>query len=207
MKTILCFGDSNTWGYKPESGERFAPGVRWCGVLRDSLGAGYDVIEEGLNGRTTAFDDPQSAYRNGADYLPPCLATHSPIDLVIIMLGSNDLKNRLGLSAEEIASGMDKLLGIIENSGAGANGAAPRTLLVSPPHVSPEAIYEDFFGIHEKSTRLGPLYAALAAKYRCGFFDAATVIDISGLPDGLHLGAGAHKTLGERLAELIKGML
>ncbi len=104
MKTVLCYGDSNTWGSDPETGERFAPDVRWPGVLRRSLGEGYWVIEEGLGGRTTVRDDPiEGAHKNGRAYLRACLESHKPIDLMTIMLGTNDLKARFAASASDIA--------------------------------------------------------------------------------------------------------
>lgn len=207
MKTVLCYGDSNTWGYMPETGGRFDGDARWCGVLRKELGGGYSVIEEGLNGRTTAYDDPQRAYRNGEDYLAPCLETHSPVDVVVTMLGTNDLKARFGLWAEDIAGGMEKLIRIIKNSGAGPAGREPKILLLSPPHVCPQTAFEDFQGRHEASTHLGGLYAQLAQRYGCGFFDVSTVAGISDLPDGLHMNANAHAALGKRAAALVKGML
>ena len=108
MKTILCFGDSNTWGCKPITTpgvfERHPPEVRWPGVFREQLGPGYTVIEEGANGRTTVHNDPfEGAHLNGRTYFSPCLETHMPLDLVIIMLGTNDLKPRFGLNAFDIA--------------------------------------------------------------------------------------------------------
>lgn len=92
MRHILCYGDSNTWGYTPGTGERHAPDVRWTGVLRRLLGEGWEVLEEGMNGRTTVFDNPMSQGRNGSAYLLTCLETHKPLDLVILMLGTNDLR-------------------------------------------------------------------------------------------------------------------
>ena len=103
MKSILCYGDSNTWGYDPQTRSRFPHDVRWTGVLASSLGTGYRVVEEGLNGRTTRWDDPIEAGRNGLTFLQPCLESHLPLDLVIVMLGTNDLKQRFGLSASDIA--------------------------------------------------------------------------------------------------------
>src|SRR6185436_143967 len=98
MKTILCFGDSNTWGFIPESitepfWRRHAPDVRWPGVLARELGSGYSVIEEGLGGRTTVHDDPVMGNRNGSLHLPPCLESHKPLDLVVLMMGTNYLKS------------------------------------------------------------------------------------------------------------------
>ncbi len=207
MKTILCYGDSNTWGYIPGAGGRFSGEVRWCGVMREKLGGGYAVVEEGLNGRTTAYDDPQEAYRNGSDYLPSCLETHSPIDLVVIMLGSNDLKARFGLQAEDIAGGMDKLLRMIGDSGAGPEGRAPHILLLSPPHISPQTKLTDFIGRYEISERLGALYEQLAGRYGCSFLDVSTIVGIANLPDGLHLNEKAHAALGGALAGIVKEIL
>jgi lysophospholipase L1-like esterase len=87
VKRILCYGDSNTWGYDPVTQERFDKNERWTGQLSQMLGGNYDVIEEGLNGRTTVWDDPIEGYKNGRDYLIPCLESHKPLDLVIILLG------------------------------------------------------------------------------------------------------------------------
>ena len=92
MRNILCYGDSNTWGYIPVKCERYPFDVRWTGVLQQELGAEYRIIEEGLNARTTAYEDPWSYWRNGKDYLPACLISQKPLDLLIISLGTNDLK-------------------------------------------------------------------------------------------------------------------
>jgi lysophospholipase L1-like esterase len=98
VKTILCYGDSNTWGCIPLTGpqppRRYGPARRWPGVLRRELGDGYWIVEEGLNGRTTVWDDPLEPFRSGKELLVPCLMTHEPIDLVIVMLGTNDLRSR-----------------------------------------------------------------------------------------------------------------
>src|SRR5262245_41824824 len=107
--SVLCYGDSNTWGFVPGTGARYALDVRWPGVLREQLGPEYWVIEEGLNGRTTVWEDPEVAGRNGQQYLPPCLQTHRPLDAVILFLGLNDLKTKFGATAETIAEGLAAL--------------------------------------------------------------------------------------------------
>ena len=94
MKRILCFGDSNTWGWNPANKERFDENSRWTGILKNKLGENYDIIEEGLNGRTTVWDDPIEGYKNGKKHLPSCLESHRPLDIVVLMLGTNDLKSR-----------------------------------------------------------------------------------------------------------------
>ena len=133
MKTILCYGDSNTWGYNPSTGGRYPRDVRWPGVLRRELGDDYLVIEEGLNGRTTVWDDPIEGYKNGKEYLVPCLETHKPLDLVIILLGTNDLKVRFSVSAYDIANGAGALVQIVQKSEIGPGGRAPQVLLLAPP--------------------------------------------------------------------------
>ena len=107
MKTILCYGDSNTWGYDPSSQQRFGPEERWTGVLQKELGMEYRIIEEGLNGRTTVWDDPIEGFKNGMSYLIPCIESHKPFDLITIMLGTNDLKIRFSVSAYDIAESVD----------------------------------------------------------------------------------------------------
>ena len=130
MKTILCYGDSNTWGCIPLTGaqppRRYGPAQRWPGVLRRELGDGFGIVEEGLNGRTTVWDDPLEPYRSGKELLVPCLLTHQPIDLVIVMLGTNDLKGRFAVGARDIAAGAGLLLDIVRASDCGP-GASPVT--------------------------------------------------------------------------------
>src|SRR6056297_2207238 len=121
MKRILCYGDSNTWGYVPLTGERYDETVRWTMLLQEKLGGDYKIIEEGLNGRTTVLDDPLEPGRNGLTYLGPCVQSQSPLDLVVLMLGTNDLKRRFSLAPEEIAMGLEKLVLAIAGSGAGRN--------------------------------------------------------------------------------------
>ncbi len=136
MKTILCYGDSNTWGSDPETGDRFPEDTRWPGVVRRTLGDGYHVIEEGLPGRTTVREDPiEGEHKNGRAYLRPCLESHRPIDLVTLMLGTNDLKQRFGSSASDIAQGAASLAEMALRSGCGPGGGAPAVLLVAPPPV------------------------------------------------------------------------
>ena len=116
MKTILCYGDSNTWGYVPGSGKRYVENQRWTGVMQNLLGDSFRVIEEGLNARTTVLDDPTRAFRNGKEYLIPCLDSHAPIDVIILMLGTNDLKHRFGLSAFDIGANIATLIEMMRQS-------------------------------------------------------------------------------------------
>ena len=117
MKTIMCYGDSNTWGFMPklempdvESKNRYPWDVRWTGKLQAMLGSDYRVLEEGLNGRTTMFDCPMEDHRNGLNDIDVALLTHAPIDLVVIMLGTNDTKIAFRMTDYIIAHGIERLI-------------------------------------------------------------------------------------------------
>ena len=208
MKTVLCYGDSNTWGADPETGERFAPGVRWPGVVARGLGEGFRVIEEGLNGRTTLRDDPiEGAHKNGKTYLRACLESHSPLDLVVLMLGTNDLKKRFDAPASDIAQGASVLADEILRSGCGPDGRAPAVVMISPPPVGKLTDLAGMFeGSVEKSRRFREHYERHAEQLGCGFLDAGEVVASSDL-DGIHLEADAHRELGEAVARRVGGVL
>lgn len=207
MKTILCFGDSNTWGFDPTTQERFSREVRWTGVLRQELGRDYDVIEEGCNGRTTVWDDPIEGYKNGRDYFIPCLVSHKPIDLVTIMLGTNDLKMRFSLSAFDIANGAGVLVDIVQKSDYGPHDRAPKVLLMAPPPVAKLTEYAEMFeGAEVKSRRFSEHYRRVAQEYGCEFLDTSEVIVSSDL-DGIHFEASQHKKLGQAVAARVREVL
>lgn len=203
-RVILCYGDSNTWGSIPASEERFSPSVRWTGVLAGELGPGYQVIEEGLGGRTTLWDDPIEGYKNGREYLIPCLATHKPVDVVVLMLGTNDLKLRFSVSAYDIAASIAALVEIIQKSAAGVGSQSPLILLIAPPPLGMLTEYSEMFeGGLQKSRKLGAYYRQVAGEYRCAFLDAGQVIVSSDL-DGVHFDADQHSLLGKAVAEKVK---
>jgi lysophospholipase L1-like esterase len=208
VRSILCYGDSNTWGSDPETGERFPEDVRWPGVMRTKLGDDYRVIEEGLPGRTTVWNDPiEGDHKNGRTYLGPCLESHSPVDLVTLMLGTNDLKARFGCSASDIAQGAASLAEMVQRSGCGPGGAAPVVVLISPPPVATLTdMAEMFDGASEKSGQFSEHYERFAEQYGCEFFDASTVIASSDV-DGIHLDAGEHRKLGEAVTGLVVELL
>lgn len=204
MKTILCYGDSNTWGFNAITQDRYPLAERWTGVLAQLLGAAYRVVEEGLNGRTTVWDDPIEGYKNGREYLIPCLESHRPIDLVILMLGTNDLKKRFSVSAYDIAQSAGVLVDTIQKSAAGPGGSAPRVLLISPPVVGKLTEFADMFeGAEAKSLKLAEYYSRTAELFRCDFLNAAEVIVSSDL-DGIHLEADQHLKLGKAVAAKTK---
>ncbi|GAC1642053.1 MAG: SGNH/GDSL hydrolase family protein [Herpetosiphon sp.] len=207
MKHILCYGDSNTWGFDPITQERFARDVRWTGVLRQALGDTYEIIEEGLNGRTTVWDDPIEGYKNGQTYLTPCLESHWPLDLVVIMLGTNDLKTRFNLSAFDIAQGACAVVNTVLNLNTRIKGAAPRALLMAPPPIGKLTLFAEMFqGAEEKSRKFAHYYKSIADESGCAFFDTSTVIASSDL-DGIHLEQGEHSKLGYAVAGKVQELI
>ena len=207
MAVIVAFGDSNTWGFDPATGRRLAPQVRWTGVMAAALGSGQRVIEEGLNGRTTVFLDPIEPDRRGADYLPPCLRSHAPLDLLIIALGCNDMKARFHVSAAEIAFGAERLVMLAQGEPVGPNGAPPRVLLVAPPPIAILTGFAEMFrDAAPKSREIAARYAEVAQRRRIGFVDSGQFIHCSDL-DGIHYDADQHAILGQAMAEAAKIVL
>lgn len=207
MKEVLCFGDSNTWGWNPVDKERYDRAFRWTGVLQKTLGEEYHIIEEGLNGRTTVWDDPIELHKKGSEHLPPLLETHRPLDLVVIMLGSNDLKVRFSVSAYDIAKSIGTLIEIVQGSGSGRGGGIPKILILAPPPLGELTEYTDMFmGGTEKSRNLGSRLREIAEEYKVAFFDTSTVVKSSDI-DGIHWEKEAHTSLGVSVADLIKKLL
>lgn len=203
---ILCFGDSNTWGYIPVSAGRYARELRWPGVMASELGAGFHIIEEGLSGRTTVWDDPIECDKNGLRYLSPCLASHQPLDLVILMLGTNDLKARFSLTALDISLGADRLVQVIRASACGRNGQAPAILLAAPPPIDPHGDDEEMFrGGGDKSRSLASRFSAVAQRHGCAFLDVAACVAVDP-GDGIHYSAEAHRTLGLVMARAVRSL-
>jgi len=209
-KTLVAYGDSNTWGAatQPRPDGRYGPDERWPGVLQRHLGQDWRVIEEGLNGRTTVHADPvEGEWLNGADYLLPCLKSHAPVDLVVIALGANDLKARFAVTAADIAYSLGRLVQIATSSGTGRNGGAPAVIVVAPPPIPDyRPGFPDwrlmFDGAPAKSRALGPLVAAVARENGARFLDAGQHITVSET-DGLHLDPEAHIALAKVIAEFI----
>jgi lysophospholipase L1-like esterase len=202
MKAILCYGDSNTWGYDPATAGRYPKALRWPSVLAASLDSRYpgqfEVIAEGQNGRTTVWDDPFGE-KNGSKYLIPCLESHMPVDLVVIMLGTNDLKNRFGVSSWDVAKGVAYLAGLVRLSGFGPGHSAPQVLAVAPPSFGKlSAFAQDFHGGAEKSRTLGGDIGALAEQNAIPFFDSGSILRSSDI-DGIHLESEEHAKLGKAL--------
>ncbi len=210
MRTVLCFGDSNTHGQIPGRGplERFAAHERWPGVLRERLGSGWYVIEEGLSGRTTVRDDPvEGSHKNGRTYLRPCLQSHAELDLVIIMLGTNDLKARFAQPPSEVAMGIGCLVYDIKELAPGRGGKVPEIMIVAPPPMRDDLREwkSIFAGGPEKSRHLALEFEILADSLEVHFFDAGSVAACSP-DDGFHIDADAHRSLGIALAQEIEAI-
>jgi lysophospholipase L1-like esterase len=196
-RVVLCFGDSNTYGSIPgETGGRYDAETRWPGVLARELGDGWRIIEEGLPGRTTVFDDPISPYRRGADYLPPCLASHSPLDVVVIFLGTNDLKARFAAGAVDIAGGV----GVLAQT---ALATTSRVLLLGLPRLG-AGLSPEFAGAEEKAAELPRYLAEQSAWLGADLLDLGDVT-YSAL-DGIHLDVEGHTAVGELVAPHLSGM-
>jgi len=209
MRTVLCYGDSNTWGSIPmthlEDRRRFGIGERWPGILRQQLGDDWHVVEEGLPGRTICRDDPvEGSDRNGLTYLLPCLHSHRPLDFVVLKLGTNDLKARFGASAAQIADGLHALVEIV-NANSRLDGKPPRLLIVCPaPILDVGPLRAMFFGGSLKSRQFGALYGAVASQHDALFLDAGAVISSSSI-DGIHLEKDAHAIIGGEVAKIVRG--
>jgi len=208
---VLCYGDSNTWGCVPlvglEPTRRFPPEVRWPGVLRRELGAGHWVVEAGANGRRTIWDDDLEPHRNGREELLPTLVAHHPLDLVVLMLGTNDLKARFDVPPRDIAEGAGVLVDDVRASPYGPDEGAPLVLLVCPPPLAAlDRFAADFEGGVEKSHELAAYYAAVAEARGCAFLDAGAHVSASDT-DGVHLDREAHHTLGRAVAAVVRDLL
>jgi lysophospholipase L1-like esterase len=206
-RTILCYGDSNTHGTMPMpdlgSMGRYDRQTRWPGQLAALL-PDWQVIEEGLPGRTTVHDDPiEGAHRNGLAVLPASLESHRPIDVVILMLGTNDLKQRFSVNALDIALSLEKLVLAIRGSGCGPDGAAPGVILVAPPPIlEVQDLGVMFAGGQAKSHDLGPRLSALARALEVPFVDAGSLIGVSEI-DGIHYDEPAMAALAQAFAQAV----
>ncbi len=210
MKTVLCFGDSLTWGYNPDGPSRHDYDDRWPSVLEKALGSEVAVIAEGLNGRTTGYDDHLAdCDRNGVKTLPTVLHTHMPLDLVIIMLGSNDMKPVIAGTAYAARAGMQRLVGLIRQHEYSFDYDAPDVLIVSPPPLcgTADPVFSAMFrGGVEESAMLASLYRDLADDLGCGFFDAGSVSNTTPI-DGVHLTADSTRAIGRGLEPIVRMML
>jgi lysophospholipase L1-like esterase len=207
-KHIVCFGDSNTYGYRATNNDRYSEEERWTCLLGQKLGSDYMILEEGLPGRTTCFDDPIHEGLSGLSYIYPCLMSHGPVNLLIIMLGTNDTKERFSSSGACIALGLKRLIAkAIATTDCWVN-KKPNILVVTPKNIEKE--YEDTAvgltmgkGCAEKSEQLSEEYQKIAELMGCHYFDANTVVKEYNHIDYMHLNEEGHALLADALAQLI----
>ena len=207
--TVLCYGDSNTWGQKPDKSGRYPADIRWTGTLQQSLGDSYYIIEEGLSSRTTDLEYLRKPGRNGKTYLTPCIASHNPLDLVIIMLGTNDLKIEFDRSTAQIATAISELIEDIKNNAWDKQKSIPKIVVVSPiliDDLAPD--FKNFYSENYndesalKSRQLASELMNIAKNSDCRFLDAATVSRAG--TDGVHFDEVSHPALGTLIANYIK---
>ncbi|PZO79409.1 MAG: arylesterase [Mesorhizobium amorphae] len=208
-RNILCYGDSLTWGYNAEGPGRHRLEDRWPSVLEAELGQGFHVIADGLNGRTTVFEDAMAGCdRHGARLLPTALETHKPLDLVILFLGANDMKPWTGSSALASRFGMERLVEIVRGHPYGFGYAVPKVVIVSPPALcaTDDVEFGEMFAAIEESGKLAGAFARLAGLVGCAHFDAGSVAKTTPL-DGVHLDAENTRAVGRALAPVVRSLL
>lgn len=202
-KRVLIYGDSNTHGFRPSDGLRYGPHQRWTGVCQDMVADRIVILEEGLNGRTTCFCEPFMEFRNGMDYIQPCVRTHAPLDMICVMLGSNDLKKIFHQDAASIARNAAKVLARAKQVLLSKYpDSRCKYVLMSPVEISEKLIdgpfgceFDGVQAVHE-SRQFADYFAAEAARHGFLFFDAASAAQ-PGRADGLHLDEENHRKLGE----------
>ncbi len=208
MKTVLCYGDSLTWGYIPGSGNRFPYEKRWPIITQRELGSEYRIIDEGLTGRYTVWDEPFRAGRNGAAMLPPLLDTHAPLDGVVVLLGTNDVLHSKVFLAPEVARGVEVLVEIIQRSNSGPNQQIPSVLLVAPPRIG--NLSDDLklvcSGDVSLAEHLGLHIRRVAEARGVHFLDATAVCEPSPV-DGVHLDEANLQRLGCAIAAALESAL
>ena len=209
--TIVCYGDSNTWGFHPETWGRYPYEERWTTLLQEKLGSDYLVIPEGLNSRTTVFDPAgDEPWKNGLYALAPVIGTNKPIDILLFMLGTNDCKFTQNVTAEEIGAGMDQLLTQAEQICTEVQGDLPVMIVVAPPAILPDlegTSFEKEFDVtsSEKSIEIAQFYETVAETHNCIFIKATDQAEVSPT-DGVHLTKNGHAQLAELIYTKINSL-
>jgi lysophospholipase L1-like esterase len=204
VKRILCYGDSLTFGHDVEKNTRFKASERWTGILQKALGDKYEIIEEGLGGRTTDIDDPKKEGRNGLSYFKSAVMSHIPLDLIIILLGTNDLKSRFNRTPLQVANSFKKYKVAIDEACDKWKVGFPRVVLVSPPIVNESKIPKDWHmeGAEEKSKQLAREYEKIAKELGFECLDISPVVKVSEV-DGTHLEKSANDEIANLIAKKI----
>ena len=208
-KFVLCYGDSNTFGYNPEAnGKRYQRDKCWPYILSDKLGQDFYVISEGLSGRTVTCDyTRKDGWMHGQAYLKSAILSQNPLDYVIIMLGTNDCANRINLSVENIQLGLEDCILTVRETSMDTQGYIPKIIIVVPlaflseydGTIFVDEIKDEAF---EKTHALSSAYKEIADKYECGFVDATTDIEVSRI-DCVHMTLKGHEELASKIYEEI----
>ncbi len=210
-KRILCYGDSNTWGWIPSrmGKERYPIDERWPGVLQQLLGTRYEVIEEGLGGRTTMFDDPRPEFpeRNGLKALPAILESHLPLDLVIIMLGTTDTKEMMRKESKDSAEGIAQMIALIKEFRNVNTAPAPQILIIVPPIIDETTLFASklFSGGTAKAKELRDTYKNVCQEHGAAYLDPTAEIIVD-KTEGIHIDSSMHRKLAELVYAKIKEM-
>jgi lysophospholipase L1-like esterase len=210
-RTIVCFGDSNTWGYDAETDQRFNDEIRWTGLLQSELYNTYRVIEEGLPGRTSVSEDPLFEGLAGISYLYPCLMSHAPLHLVVIMLGTNDTKERFALTSYNIAQGIVRLAHKARGSGTGPGGKAPEVLVIAPPPIGAAYIHTPIgkpmgSNCSEKSIEISQHLGNFLRGTDIHFMDASEDVSMNEI-DYMHLDRQGHRNMADLVKYHVKRIL
>ncbi len=204
MKTIMCYGDSLTWGYNPGTGTRYPFDERWPGILQQELGSSFRVIEEALNGRTMCMESELLPEKSGSAMLGPLLESHAPIDIFVLMLGTNDVAPMYHLNASDIGAYSYALIRKIQKSQAGPGGGAPDVLLIAPPPLDQLSGIDQLFygGGQEASRNLAGAYKTVADAVGCSFLDSGRHIKTCDM-DGVHIDAAGHRMLAMEVKKVV----
>lgn len=204
---ILCYGDSNTWGLRPMIGDRYVKEERWTGILGTLSRGRYNIIEEGLNGRTADETDVEEPFLNGRSYMTACLLSHRPVDLLIVMLGTNDVKTRYNKDAEQVADSVCLLVKDMKRLLDDRQNERVSVLLVSPKSIDERILGDSAFDEYsiKKSRELGAKLRSRSEKEGWMFLDADETGAVLG-EDGLHLSGDGHRKLAEGIFGIIDGI-
>lgn len=210
-RRILCFGDSNTWGFNAVTRERFENEVRWTKRLGKILGEDFEIIEEGLNGRCAVNEDQLKEGLKGLDYIHPCIMSHKPLDLVIIMLGTNDAKERYGMTPHNMAMGIIRVANKVRHSETGRGGQDPEILLVAPAAIGAEYVSCDAFlsmgrEADRKTREMAAHLEMLSKESGFHYLNAGDHLEM-GETDYMHLDEKGHRIMARILSEKITGIL
>lgn len=200
MKKILCFGDSNTYGYIPNNGARYDKNTRWTGVLSLLSHGKFEIIEDGCNNRTAFAANPAGKIFTGYEILPELLT--DDFDAVVLAIGINDIQFLYNLSSIEIASGVEKLINIVK-----VKSPQAKIILVAPSILTEDVLNGNFACLFdrtsiEKSQQLPLLYQKIAEKQNIEFLDLNSVAKTSSL-DGLHYAPEQHLKIAQAIFTIL----